>query len=205
MKKTISILTCVILLGTCSPILSQSNIKGGLYLRLSLPHINTFYLQPENEPDKKIRTGFWGLSIGLDYHHSNNQFLNVSASAVTDIIIPFPAAIDRSGEYETTSSAYFSLSNNHKSKRFTLGYGVSLGVNYWAIKFDDRFDPPPPTREPVTKKHSSLGLVIKSYYEFDERLSTGIIYRPTFIRLNVEPTIKYEHLISIDFAWKTRL
>lgn len=199
------ILTCVCFLGFCSPISSQSSTKGVLNLHLSLPHINTFYLQPENEPDKKVRAGFWGLSIGMDYHYSDNQFLILSASGVTDIIIPFPAALDYSGEYETANSVYLSLSNNHNFNRFTLGYGVSFGVNSWAVRFDDRFDPPPPTREPVTKTSSFLGLVFPSYYKWSERFHIGLIYRPTLLRLNIEPQIKYEHLISIDFAWKIRL
>jgi hypothetical protein len=48
---------------------SQSSKKGELYLHLSLPYINSFYLQPENELDSKVNTGFLGISMGLDYRH----------------------------------------------------------------------------------------------------------------------------------------
>ena len=61
----------------------QSDRKGELHLYLSLPHINSFQLTPENER-AKINTGFWGLTIGLDYYHSKDQFINLGASGVLD-------------------------------------------------------------------------------------------------------------------------
>lgn len=102
--------------------------KGELYLHLSLPHINSFRLIPESE-GVKINTGFWGLTIGLDYYYSNNRFINLGISGVSDFFIPFPAAVDLSGEYELMSSRYISLSNNKRLKRFTIGYGLSYARN----------------------------------------------------------------------------
>jgi len=178
--------------------------KGNLFLHISLPHINNFYLNPDQE-NTKINTGFWGATIGVDYLYSKNKYINLSASAVSDFFIPVPAAIDLSGEFELMSSTYLMLSNNHKINRFSFGYGISFGKNIWDLNYIDRWDPPPPTREPIKKSHYSFGLVCSSYYQIGKRFDLGIVYRPTFFRIKTEEIFKYEHLISIDFAWKIRL
>lgn len=180
----------------------QGNNKGQLLLHLSLPYINSFQLTPVNE-NTKNNTGFYGISLGLDYFHSRNQYVNISASGVMDFFAP-AGAVDIWGEYELMSSAYLSLSNNHKIKRFSLGYGLSYAKNTWDFR-NYGGDETVPTREPVKKTNNALGLVFSSYFQATPHFYIGLIYRPTFLRLNIDPTFKYEHLISIDFAWKIRL
>ena len=183
---------------------SQSGNKGELHLHLSLPHINSFSLKPKNEA-RKVNTGFWGFSIGFDYYHSNNQFVNLGTSGVMDFFLPVPAAVDLSGENELMSSWYISLSNNHKIKRFTIGYGLSYGRNTWNLSYSDWGDPLPPTRDPLTKSHNAFGLIFPTYFRVGEHFYIGVIYRPTFYRPNLTNKFAYEHLISVDFAWKIRL
>lgn len=178
--------------------------KGSVLLHISLPWINSFYFRPEDEK-LKLNTGFWGAALGLDYFYNNKQFLNFTASAVSDFFIPIPAAIDLSGEFEFMSSYYFSLSNNHKINRLSMGYGISYASNTWEIRYIDRFDPPPPTRDPIRKTWNSAGLVFSTYYQVGRRFNCGLIYRPTFIRTKTTDIFKYEHLISINFAWIIRL
>lgn len=182
----------------------EPNNKGALDIHLSLPYINFFYLKPEEERPK-VNAGFGGLSLGLDYYYSKNQFLSLGLSGVLDFFLPFPAAIDLRGEHEFMSSGYVSLSNNYKIKRFTFGYGLSYARNNWKLRYYDRFDPPPPTREPVKKSHIAFGLVFPTYFQTGEYFNIGIIYRPTFYRPGLTDKFAYEHLISIDFAWKMRL
>ena len=178
--------------------------KDELYLHLSFPHINSFYFKPENEKTK-INTGFWGLAVGFDYFYSANKFVNFGVSGVMDFFIPFPAAVDFSGERESMSSIYTSLSNNHKLGRFSIGYGLSFAKNAWNLVYHDRFDPPPPTRDPVTKSHNAFGLIFPTYFQSGKYFNVGIIYRPTFYRQNITDKFSYEHLISMDFAWKIRI
>ena len=80
--------------------------KGGLYLHLSLPHINSFCFKPEKE-GYKSNTGFWGISAGLDYYHSTNQFISLMLSGVMDIWLPVPASIHYYGENEFMNSLEF--------------------------------------------------------------------------------------------------
>jgi hypothetical protein len=180
----------------------QGSNKGQLFLHFSFPYINSFLLTPENEGTKS-NTGFMGISLGFDYFHSKNQYVNLSLSGVTDYFLPFPAAVDIEGEDEMMSSAYLSLSNNHTIKRFSLGYGLSYAENSWDFRYYG--GDTPPTREPVKKTNNALGLIFSSYFQATSYFNMGVIYRPTFFRPDIAPTFKYEHLISIDFAWKIRL
>ena len=194
---------------------NPSSNKKELKLHLSLPHINSFRMLPENE-GVKINTGFCGYAIGLDYFPKDNQFINFGVSLVLDFFSPIPAPFDMCGEYQSMSSIYFSLSNNHRLGQYNrmrktrqihlnVGYGLSYAINMWAFRYDDRFcNPPPPTRDPVTKSHSALGLIFPVYIQ-RKNLCVGVVYRPTFYRPTLTDKFVYEHLISIDFAWKIRL
>ena len=96
-----------------------TNRKGELYLHLSLPYINSFYIEPPSE-SYKGSIGFFGISAGVDYYHSQSQFINVSASGVMDFFFPIPAPFDLSGEHKLSNSLYFSLQTIIKSNAFRL-------------------------------------------------------------------------------------
>ena len=180
--------------------------KGELYLHLSLPHINSFCLRPEKE-GYKVNTGFWGFKIGLDYYYLTNRFISLNVSGVSDIFVPFPASPNFGGKYELMNSMYISLSDNYRLGRFTVGYGLSFAKNTWDFRYYETHEPnpPPPTREPVRKSHHALGFIFPTYFQMGESFNIGVIYRPTFYRPNMTDKFRYEHLVSIDFAWKIRL
>jgi hypothetical protein len=182
----------------------RPNKKGQLDIQFSLPHINTFYLQPQNESTKS-NTGFWGITGGLEYYYKDNKSLGLSISAVSDFFVPFPAAVDISGEYELMSSTYISLTDNLKIRDFSIGYGINYSKNNWDLRYYDAFDPVPPTREPVFKSSQSFGLTLNSYYRLGKHFNIGVIYRPNFIRIKPSTDFVYEHLISVDFAWKWKI
>lgn len=176
--------------------------KGSLQLHYSLPWINNFLLKPINEHSTKLNTGFWGVMLGLDYYKKTNQYFNLSISGVMDFFIPFPAAVDFSGEYDTMSSLYLSLSYNYRIRRYSVGYGISFSKNTWNHNYSDWLNPPPPVREPVTKSDYSIGFIFPTYIQAGEYFKIGLLYRPSFLTIKPTMEFKYEHLISIDFAWK---
>lgn len=178
--------------------------KGQIFLHISMPHINSFYLKPEKE-GAKTNTGFWGITLGMDYYHSEMQFLNVGVSLVSDFFLPVPAAVDLSGEHERMHSRYLSLTNHHRLNRFTFGYGLSFAKNTWDLKFYNRFDPLPSSRNPVKKSRYAWGLIFPAYFQLGTCFHAGLIYRPTYFRPQSSDKFVYEHLISIDLAWKIRL
>jgi len=195
----------------------KANNKGELYLHFSLSTINPFRMVPDNE-GTKVRTGFGGITFGLDYYHSKNQFISFNYSIVaggskrTRIPNPPSPYILRIRENEIMNTDYFSLSNNHKIRRFAIGYGISYAKNNWkynktgwAIPHILLPIPLPFTIDEVEKKHNAFGIIFPNYFQLGEYAHIGLIYRPTFYRPTLPDKFVYEHLISIDFAWKIRL
>jgi hypothetical protein len=178
--------------------------KGTGLLNVSLPYVNSFHLKP-NKESYKTNTGFWGISVGCDYYYQKNRFVNLSLAGVSDIFFPVPAAVDIFGEYELMHSSYTALSNNHTWNRFSIGYGISFSKNTWDYINRSRYDSIPPIREPVKKTNFSIGLIFPAYVQLSKIWHVGLIYRPSFIKLNSADLLKYEHLISLDFALKWRV
>ncbi|MEZ4995859.1 MAG: hypothetical protein R2824_35915 [Saprospiraceae bacterium] len=171
------------------------------HARLYLPYLNFFHLQPDREPDSKSLAGFWGIAAGLDFYHQPNQFAELILSAESGFSFPFPAPVDFSGEYQVADSWHISLSNLHQSGRFSLGYGLSYSRNTWRFMFSDRFDPPPPTREPAVVTTDALGLNLPVYYQTGRHFYFSFLYRPSFLRFSDSQPNAYEHLISLGFGW----
>jgi len=117
-----------------------------------------------------------------------------SAAVVEYAFVPGPAAVDISGEYELMSSIYMSLSNNYRLGRVSLGYGLSNSRNIWDLRYYDMYDPPPPTRAPIKKRHDAIGLVFPAYFRFGEKFHFGLIYRPSVVRPGLTNKIKYDIL-----------
>lgn len=178
--------------------------KGQVNLNLSIPYLNSFYFQPEGE-EIKSNTGFWGISAGLEYFHHNRSYFAVTVSAVLDQLPPVPAPTDYSGAYETLSSFAVSLTNNHKRQRWHFGYGVNYAWNAWALRYSDRFDASPSSREPVEKTNQSIGVTLTGYHQITKNLVVGVVYRPSILRIAPIPEVRYEHLISVDVGWKIKL
>lgn len=177
--------------------------KGQFDLTLSIPYFNSFLFKPENEPQKAI-TGFFGLSIGLDYYYKDKRYFNLTAGAVTDIETPFPVAIDYLGVYETLSSTYVSLTHNHKVNRFHFGYGINYSKNTWNLR-NEPYDSLSSTVKPVTKFNNSFGFTLSGYHQVTEHFLFGLIYRPTVFRITPKTDLRYEYLVVFDLAWKIRI
>jgi hypothetical protein len=184
--------------------------KGDIAVTFSLPYINTFHLTPDGYGVKN-NTGFMGISGGLNYYHNNRQFINISVLAAADIFIPFPAAVDHAGEVEQMNTMFLSVSNNHVINQVLIGYGITYTRNEWNFSdYGNRFGYKDTTRsvplkDPVTKTNDALGFVFSSHYKIGNAFNVGVIYRPTFLRLNTADHFKYEHLISVDLAWEIKL
>jgi hypothetical protein len=188
----------------------QANNKGELYLHLSLPTINRFRMVVENEGTKS-KTGVLGITIGLDYYHSKNQFVHLGFSGLfggsSRHRNPATENSRQNIERESMISEYFSLSNNHKFGQFSVGYGLSFAENTWQYhryRHSWLFGLPI-TEERRKKSYRTLGLVFPTYFQFGEYFNLGVVYRPTFFRANATNKFAYEHLISLDFAWKIRV
>jgi len=172
-----------------------SNKREKIYLHFSLPQFNFLRMMPENEGAKGSR-GIRGGAIGLEYHYSNNQYIHFEVSFFSNYGLILPPHNDE----DLMSSDGINFSNNHKLGRFSLGYGLSysnytLGKYFWFL-FVLPID---------TKSHNAFGLVFPVYFHAAEFLNIGVVYKPTFFRPNISNNFSYEHLVTIDFAWKIRI
>ncbi len=181
----------------------RGNHKGESYFHLSIPFINSFLMRPAHEPNAKVHTGFWGFSMGMDYYHSRNQYVSLTASGATDVFF-FPLLEMIFGESEVMYSSFLALSNNHKFKRISAGYGLAYGINTWQRVYGLTLYSSSASIEPVLKEHQVMGFIFPCYYQLGDHMNLGIIYRPTMLRFDSKPTLAYEHLVSVDVAWKIR-
>jgi hypothetical protein len=92
------------------------------------------------------------------------------------------------------------LAHNHRYRRFSFGYGPVFARNFWYYHDDDN-------DIYYSRSTSALGVGLKSHYYFSTKFTVGLIYRPTFVVFNSakDKAFKYEHLLSLDFAFKFRL
>ena len=178
--------------------------RGEINFQISFPYINSFITQPFGE-NRKTSTGFWGLGAGVDYYHQDRQYLSLNARTVSDFFFPVPAPVTYEGGQDFMSSNYLSLSNHHRVNHFDWGYGLSWIENQWGVDvYEEVFDPGIYLVR-QRKRHQALGLEFSGYYFTGSSFHMGLIYRPSFVRLYTDPVLKYEHLISVDLAWKIRL
>lgn len=167
--------------------------------------MNSFYLQPNGEPDAKVNTGFWGFGVGLRFRHSGSQYVGLSASAMADIPVPVPAAVDYEGEQEFMTGTAIDLTNFHTRGRYSFGYGLTYGTTQWKFEYYDDPAAFPPSRDPVTLRGHALGLVLPVHRELNDRFALGLIYRPYLYRFGAEAGFRYEHILSIEIAWDVGL
>lgn len=185
-------------------LLLASNALAGaqpeLKLYLGLPHVNSFYLQPESEPEAKASIGFWGASGGLEYHYSADRFFLLTAGAVTDFFLPVPAAVDLVGDREDMSAYWVSLTHHHMIHRFDVGYGLWYGRKTWEYIIGEE-----PEREPAFYGSESLGPVVCGSYRVSGGTFLTLGYRPGLVRFGSRTDMKYEHVISLGVAWRFKV
>lgn len=175
--------------------------RGEIRLHISSPHVNSFYFKPEHETVKQ-NTGFMGAAIGVEYYYHSKRFVALHASAAMDFLVPFPAIVDYSGEYDQMTSRYIGITHNHRHGRLSWGYGLSRSRNTWSHYWSSMGGAPPPVKQPVQRSHVSYGLLFPAYYQFGKAFHLGLIYRPGIYRPQLESKFAYEHMISLDLGFK---
>jgi hypothetical protein len=171
-------------------------------LMISLPWVNSFYLQPRGEPSK-TSTGFMGLAVSLNNYYQEKKIIALRVGAGMDHLIPAPGPFDPSGEYEIMSSVYASFTDNFQFKKISIGYGLNYSKNIWNLRHASPILPH--ARDDAKKSNQTIGLAFNGYHRIGKHFHIGIIYRPNFITMYPTTEFKYEHLISVDIAWKIRL
>lgn len=211
--------------GQVKPIDWFSREKGDIYLNFALPFI--YPAHTLIKPNNNSYTGggsVLGFAGGLDYYYKKDRFINLTASVTAGGDIRMGCGGE--WDYEDTkqyNSYNISVSHNHRSRRFSFGYGITHTYSdWWKKEYTDIGDPEhieqnntdayyhysiPYTYKYNSNKYATLGFVFNGYLYFANFFAFGIIYKPTFVRLNsiMNQKLCYEHQISFDLAFKIRL
>ena len=180
----------------------QNYEPGEVRIKFGLPYLNSFTLIPEDE-SRKTQTGWVGIELALEYQYSKRNFLSVDYS-VNGAAEAF-GLMDIVGEFDQYASQSISLSNNQTLGRITIGYGPSFAQNIWNYTRSFIPDSIPPSRELVSRRSQSFGLILNSYYRLGKTVHVGLIYRPYFFRIIPKTEFGYEHIISVDLMWRFRI
>ena len=168
--------------------------KGELYLHLS-PSFDVFKMAPEKEDIGFAFIGV-GFCLGIDYYHSKKQYIHLGISRNTGgNFLPL------FGNYHYYDTDYICLSNNHKMKRFSFGYGISYTNNTWEHISKGWFFSPDVHKK---KNYKALGFIFPVNIQLSNNFHLGFVYRPTFYRPKMTDKFKYEQLASINCILKIR-
>lgn len=175
---------------------------GSLYWHFSIPYYNNFYLQPLNEGVRQS-AGFWGIATSVEYAHSRNQSLAVSAGAAMDFFLPVLVAVDYSGEWKSAATTYLSLAYKQYYKRFNAGLGIHVSRHFWNYNYSGFGDAPPPTRPTVRLSHRIAGPLVSAGWQLGKHTWAALSYKPAMVRFDLP--YAYEHVISLEFGSRITL
>ncbi|WP_298515446.1 hypothetical protein [uncultured Kordia sp.] len=173
--------------------------KGDFNVSISIPYVNSFSYNLDGFGNRSS-TGFFGASAGLEYFYKSNKYIGVKYAGAIDFFVPIP--VSPGGETrERFSTTFFEVTDNFKFGRLNVGYGLNYTHNTWRFKeeidTENEFD--------VIRKSKSFGITANTYFQLGRSFFIGVIYRPTFYTIKPTTGFQYEHLISLDFAWKIPL
>jgi hypothetical protein len=180
-----------------------ATVKGQFNILFSMPYINGFYMQPRNEGVKKLG-GFFGVSIGAEYYYRDNKYLKFTAGSSIDFFIPVPAPVAYDGVNQFATAYNFTLTDNYKLNRFTLGYGFNYGIHQWQL-VNSGYKTEGLLPAPRKKISHGMGLSTSTYFRFSKVFFAGVVYNPTFFTVYPTTKLSYQHVISLDLLWKIKL
>lgn len=173
--------------------------KGDINVSISIPYVNSFSYNLEGYGTRSS-TGFFGVSAGLEYFYKSNKYIGVKYAGAIDFFVPIP--VSPGGELEEHfSTTYFEVTDNFKFGRLHVGYGINYANNTW--RFTENIDTE--NEIEITRKSKSFGITANTYFQLGRSFCIGVVYRPTFYTVKPTTGFQYEHLISLDFAWKIPL
>lgn len=172
-------------------------------LNLLMPYVNQFAYRPYLT-DYKNSIGFIGIGVGGDYFYKPSRFVSVEIATMMNFPVPFPASVHYGGAVIFFKSSHILIGTNYKLRRFSLGYGLALSRNNWELKYYGNTIINPNMIENQVISYN-LGLNFPINYQLSKNFHFGINYRPALLQLAPKFGFNYEHLISLNLAWKFRI
>lgn len=179
-------------------IFGEPEVKN-TYINFQIPYLASYLLAPVEGGGRESGVRYLGFGVGLDYFYEKNRFVNFSSSFVGGTSL---------NNKETVNKKIYSfsgyLTNNHRFRRGSFGYGLSLSENHWQDDVITLDDSNVSRITFLAKDTGNLGLVFNGYVQVTQQFYLGGVYRPTFFQLSPSFQAKYEHVVSVEFLWKFR-
>jgi hypothetical protein len=180
--------------------LGPKDRRGELLLHMSYPHINAFFISPQ-ETKKVSSGGFLGIALGAEYYYAPARFVALKGFGILDFFLPFPAPVKWEGSHQTIGVVGVELSHHHRFGRIAVGYGFLYQHYSWdrtTVLTEDYNGPYIQERS----SYPAYGFSSSFYWQATRNFHMGVVYRPTYYRPGRAEELVYEHTLSIDFAWK---
>jgi hypothetical protein len=179
--------------------------KGEWYLYSALPYMNHILWHNDREDNYIHRTGYLGFSLGLEYYYQTNRFIRFSASH-TSAYENIGDRRDLEIEEFSLISKYLSITHHHRWNRFSFGYGLgyqrreifkrSLNNNNFGSGFSSRI---------INDWHNAFSIPLPAAIQLNSQLYLGFIYMPSLYLAPSPLAFRYEHVFTVEIAWKPRI
>lgn len=179
--------------------------KGQLNLTLSLPEGNFFYLNKGNAYGAS--SGFIGVVAKGEYYFTDSYCFSVGIGTLFDFLVPFPAAVDYYGDYDTSRGVFATLGIGKDYRRFHLNAG--LQCNQTVFNQHHRIEDVAGdvhTYWTNSTIQNNLGFSCSGYYKLTRVFSIGLNYLPSFVGWSSSKwTTHYGHMIFLDLNFNFNL
>lgn len=176
--------------------------KGQINFTVGFSFINNYHFDL-GEWTNINKTGFGGISLGLEYFYNRKNYFAANFRASS----PFEP-FDYFESYERITSVSYCLTHNHKIKRFSIGYGLNYTHNKWinhieysvgSLDYGSQYSFHEQTFE---KTNKTLGATLNGYYQFTSYLYLGLNYNQSFYNVGPSNDSNFDHVISMDLVFK---
>ncbi len=181
-----------------------------LYVTVGIPFYSRFNYVPPIAGRRESRGTIFGINAGAEYFYT--KALSVAAGCEY-----IPWVILHTDEYQPEpqrlSQINLYLTNNTHFWRFSLGYGLNFSADRWRYfynltpefvennsKYED-YVPEYPFGRDVSQRYWTAGFNFNLNYNIGSVVRFGVVYRPTFWRLNTRYPDVYEHSWSFEVKW----
>jgi hypothetical protein len=179
--------------------------QGLFNIKISIPEGNHFLINKRDQYGTSF--GFLGISLGAEYYLTNKYALSADIGALTNFMVPFPAAVTQIAPRESASAIYSNIQLCSYYRKLQYGAGLQFNRTFFK-QFDSLpFNPNQIRKDTITisKNHNNLGFCFSTSYRLSNSFSLGLNYYPSFLGWDqAGPEIKYSHILFFELLFKIR-
>lgn len=183
----------------------RTTYQGDVFFNLNFPILNIASHQTlTNTSENTINAS--GLGFGVDYFYSKKNFINFSLNSINDLFTLVETSTVNTYNYiDINRENYFSITHNHQLKKFFIGYGLSIGRNYYNPSEYDNYSFSETPNILKNDVNYAAGFLFNTYIQAGKYLNIGLIYRPSIYTLNSTQPLFHQYYVGIDLRYRFRV